>query len=379
MKKLSYLFLLVILIIPTFVYAEESCDNKGVFIKMIELKKTTGLTEELSDVTLEDSKINLDVKMYEVGDSIEYKVIIKNDSKEDYVVDDKSSNEDNTIEYRLEAKDGSNKIKKGTEEEFTLKVIYKTEVAQEQFKAGKFDASSTVLLKVEESKLIPIDINPKTRNIFCFLILLMIGVSIIFLFKIKNKKLHIFFLSILMLLPVCVLADCNYNVELNSNIIIGYVKPNPCTYDGELVQGAEYTNGQYTYRYMQEGSSFSGWRNISLDGWGVRLSDASSTDPVSTTLCTTINNKPIVSMSNMFDNSRVSEIDTSSFDTSSVISMDHMFSFSPNLLEIDTFNFDTSNVETMYSMFFGCSGLTTINLSNMDTSNLTNMSSVLGD
>ena len=25
---------------------------------------------------------------------------------------------------------------------------------------------------------------------------------------------------------------------------------NPCTYDGELVQGAEFVNGQYTYRYM---------------------------------------------------------------------------------------------------------------------------------
>ena len=26
-----------------------------------------------------------------------------------------------------------------------------------------------------------------------------------------------------------------------------------CTYDGELIKGAEYVNGQYTYRYMQQG------------------------------------------------------------------------------------------------------------------------------
>ncbi|MBQ3307082.1 MAG: BspA family leucine-rich repeat surface protein [Bacilli bacterium] len=384
MKKLSYLFLLVILIIPTFVYAEESCDNKDVFIKMIELKKTTGLTEELSDVTLEDSKINLDVKMYEVGDSIEYKVIIKNDSKEDYVVDDKSTNEDNTIEYSLIPKDGTKKIKKGTEEEFTLKVIYKTEVAQEQFRSGKFDASSTVLLKVEEAKLIPIDINPKTGSIFCFLILLMIGVSIIFLFKIKNKKLHIFFLSILMLLPVSVLADCSYNIELNSNIIIGYVKPNPCTYDGELVQGAEYVNGQYTYRYMQEygynnSTSLYEWQNIENDGWAVRLSDTSSTDPVTSRLCTSINDKPIVSMQDMFYYSKTTSIDTSSFDTSNVINMKEAFAGCSNLEMIDVTNFDTGNVKNMTSMFGGCSSLTELNLSSFDLRGASSFSAISGN
>ncbi|MBQ3307995.1 MAG: BspA family leucine-rich repeat surface protein [Bacilli bacterium] len=381
MKKLIYLFLLVIFMIPTFAYAEESCGNKGIFIKMIELKKTSRLTEELSDVSFEDNKINLDIKMYEVGDFVEYTFVVKNELDKDYVIDDKNINlEGSNIEYTLKPKDGSNKIKKGTEEEFTLIVTYKMEVEQEQFRAGKYDASSTVLLKVEEPKLIPIDINPKTGSIFCFCIFLMIGVSIFFLFKIKNTKIKALVLSMFFLLPVSVLADCNYDIELNSNIMIWYVKPNPCTYDRELVQGAEYTNGQYTYRYKQEYGYNSStrlyeWQNIENDGWGVHLSDPSSTDPVTTKLCTSINNKPIVSMSNMFHNSQTTSIDTSSFDTSNVINMSQMFTSSINLESIYVLNFDTSNVTNMYEMFAGCTTLDSLNLSGFDLSSISYESS----
>ena len=85
-----------------------------------------------------------------------------------------------------------------------------------------------------------------------------------------------------------------------------------CTYDGNMVQGAEYTNGQYTYRYMQDHDG-STWNNISNDGWGVILTNKESTDPVNTKFCSSINGKPIVSMKSMFYNSKASSIDTSSF------------------------------------------------------------------
>ncbi len=55
---------------------------------------------------------------------------------------------------------------------------------------------------------------------------------------------------------------------------------------------------------MQEGDYTPGytnvWNNISLDGWGVQLTDKESTEPVTSELCTTINGKPIASMSYMF-------------------------------------------------------------------------------
>ena len=152
-------------------------------------------------------------------------------------------------------------------------------------------------------------------------------------------------------------------------------EPIYCTYDGELTQGAEYVNGQYTYRYMQEGKeaySELAWQNITSDGWGVQLTDKTSTDAVTSKVCTYINNKPITSMSFMFWNSQATTLDVSNFNTSNVTNMLGMFAFS-QATTLDVSNFDTSNVTDMYGMF-DSSQATTLDVSSFDTSNVTNMS-----
>ena len=146
-----------------------------------------------------------------------------------------------------------------------------------------------------------------------------------------------------------------------------------CTFDGELVQGAEYVNGQYTYRYMQERGLFVKWININEDGWGVMLADKESTDPVTTKLCNTINGKPIVSMSYMFDDSNATEIDLSSFDTSNVVDMSGMFTDS-SALELDLSSFDTRSVTNMYDMFFDSRAIEIVGLNKFDTANVIDMS-----
>ena len=199
-----------------------------------------------------------------------------------------------------------------------------------------------------------------------------------------------------------------------------------CTTTNTLTQGLKYVNGQYTYAYKQEGknSSSLSWRNITTDGWGVQLTDRTSTDAVTSSLCTYINNKPISSMSNMFVYSQATSInlsnfntskvtnmsamfyksqattlDLSSFDTSNVTLMDFMFAYSQattldasklntsivknmsymfidsQATTLDLSNFDTSNVTNMYSMFEG-SQATTLDVSKFDTSNVTNMNSM---
>ena len=158
-----------------------------------------------------------------------------------------------------------------------------------------------------------------------------------------------------------------------------YAKWN-CVFDGELVQGAEYVNGQYTYRYMQEGDySESGlaWTNISDDGWGVQLTDKTSTSPVTSKLCTYINNKPVTSMSRMFSSSAATTLNLSNFDTSKVTDMSHMF-YGSQATTLDLSNFDTSNVTDMSDMFES-SAATTLDLSNFDTSNVTDMSFMFCD
>ena len=147
-----------------------------------------------------------------------------------------------------------------------------------------------------------------------------------------------------------------------------------CTFDGTLTQGAEYVNGQYTYRYMQEGkypSSGLAWQDITSDGWGVQLTDNESTDAVTSKFCTYINNKPITSMSYMFYDSQATTLDVSNFNTSKVTDMSDMFAHS-QATTLDVSNFDTSNVTDMSSMFDICQA-TTLDVSNFDTSKVTNM------
>ena len=148
-----------------------------------------------------------------------------------------------------------------------------------------------------------------------------------------------------------------------------------CTTTDTLTQGLKYVNGQYTYAYKQEGAyanSGLAWNNMSNNGWGVQLTDKTSTDAVTSKVCTYINNKPVVSMSYMFAESKVTTIDVSNFNTSNVTDMSSMFRFS-KATTLDVSNFDTSKVTNMSNMFWN-SKATTLDVSNFDTSNVTNMS-----
>ena len=133
-----------------------------------------------------------------------------------------------------------------------------------------------------------------------------------------------------------------------------------CTTTDTLEYYLEFVDGQYTYYY--NGST----------GWSVILTNKTSTDPVTTELCGTINDKPIVSMYQMFYNSKATSIDVSSFDTSNVTDMHSMFENSAATEIKGLENFDTSKVTNMSGMF-SVSSATTLDLSSFDTSNVTDM------
>ena len=125
---------------------------------------------------------------------------------------------------------------------------------------------------------------------------------------------------------------------------------------------SKFVDGQYTYRSYDK-------------GWSVALTDKSSTNPVTTELCGTINDKPIVSMQYMFQYSKATSIDVSSFDTSNVTNMSYMFDSSAATEIKGLENFDTSNVTDMSGMF-ASTKVTSLDLSGFDTSKVTNMLSM---
>lgn len=102
--------------------------------------------------------------------------------------------------------------------------------------------------------------------------------------------------------------DLNGIVLSGGYMQITEVVPDACVFTGNLVDGATYSYGQYTYIYKMynyynvDEDSYQ-LESLSDDGWSVILTDKDSTAPVTSEICSSINDKPIVSTSAMFANS----------------------------------------------------------------------------
>lgn len=176
-------------------------------------------------------------------------------------------------------------------------------------------------------------------------------------------------------------GDQNYNQNKKISGVIGINEYKSdgsiyCTYNGEMMQGAEFANGDFTYKYKQDGKFNKSvpvdWQNADGDGWGVQLTDKTSTDPIKVETCTYINNKPVIYASMMFSNSKATSIDLSKTNTSKIQTFSGMFTGAV-AKTINFENVDTSNVVAMDAMFESAA-TETLDLSGFDTSNVTNMS-----
>ena len=385
MRNKLLLFILLLLI-PFYVYAEDSCNPNNIIIESITQNNKTEDVYELSQPTIENNKIKLDLKMSSVGDNIEYKLIVKNTSEEEYNLnlDNLLSNTD-YISYSFSNNEDSNIIEPNSTKEIILKVEYKNEVPIEQFTSNTLEDNKTISLdflkkEVVEETIIDAITNPNTKDkIIIYTIVAIISLTITILLIVTKNKKYIKYMIIpisLIVVPITIKALCTCNIEVESNIQLERKKT--CFYDGELVPGAEYVNGQYTYRYMQQldgSSNRERWIDIDKDGWGMALTDITSTDPVTTKMCTSINDKPIVSLYATFMRSVASSIDVSSFDTSNVYNMRSAFIYCKANEIIGLDKWDTSNVKDMQLMFRETIA-PNLNLNGWDTSSVTTMKSM---
>ena len=85
----------------------------------------------------------------------------------------------------------------------------------------------------------------------------------------------------------------------------------------------------------------------------------------------------LTSMSFMFGGCpKLTDIDLSGFDTTSVTNMQEVFRRSGSLTNLDLSDFNTASATNMYNMFAECSSLTSLDLSNFNTTAVTNMSNM---
>ena len=160
MKKI--LIFILLLIIPFYVYAEDSCSQDDIQIESITLDSTQGNIEETSAPTTDNNQINLGLKANVIDDNATYKVVIKNTSDQDYTFA-KSSLSTDYLNYDISYDDDSDIVKAGESKTIYLKVHYAIKPSTENLNNGVLNENPTIAFSL--SKEIDSSIlNPNTND-----------------------------------------------------------------------------------------------------------------------------------------------------------------------------------------------------------------------
>lgn len=144
MKKALLIILLFIMFIP-FIVNAESCDSDKITISSITIENKSNGVEEIDEATVSGKNLNL--SMSNVGDNIEYKIVVKNDSNEDYELDKNSFNiSSEYVDYTFESEDNSNIIKSDSSKVVYLKINYTNEVPNEIFELGAYKDNKSMIV-----------------------------------------------------------------------------------------------------------------------------------------------------------------------------------------------------------------------------------------
>ena len=205
MKK--YLFILLILLVPISVFA-----NEDIKLNSIEVEENYQVFEK-NPARIENDSIFIDLQFDRVESYIIYKVNIENKTNDNYIVDNDSIHFDSDyINYSIQC-DSSNNIKPHSKNNCHIKVTYKNKVESELLSSGIVKDNKEFNLTLLQRDLI----NPQTSNNI-MMVLLIIAIVLFVLFK--QKKMGVALILVLLLFPNKILADKKYDFIVNSNIEI---------------------------------------------------------------------------------------------------------------------------------------------------------------
>ena len=150
MKKALLTIIFLLLFLP--IVKAESCDVNKVKIDSIVLEDSNGNAVEKNKASIEDGNINLDLSMFDVGDSITYKMLIRNDSNDNLEINEDSFNisSSNYIKYSLNDEDSVLVRAKSTKPIY-LKVEYENEIPESDLEDGSYKEQKDLTLGLSMS------------------------------------------------------------------------------------------------------------------------------------------------------------------------------------------------------------------------------------
>ena len=215
MKRI--IILIIILMSPLLVFAEDNCDNSSINIKSINLINSSNTTSEITNATISNNIVNLNLRVNQVNDFAEYEFIIENKTNKDLYIDNntiKSNN--NYINYRIKIDNTDNVLKPNKETKVNLKISYDKETTESIVNSN--DNLSFYLIDENPIK------NPVTGNSIIYIVLLlMLVLMFVFLLR-KNKSkysnLVLIIVALLLIYPISTKAICKIDIKVNSSVEI---------------------------------------------------------------------------------------------------------------------------------------------------------------
>lgn len=275
MRKIKYLLILTILLIPILVKAN-NCELDKVSIKAVTIKKQSDKAEEIEKAALDNNQVNLNIKFQEEGDYISYNVFMQNNTNEDYeFYTDKFNINSDYIAYEIASTDPV--IKAGEGKIIEIKASYKKAVEDEKFESGIFQDNKAINLKLLNDDKIT---NPETGINHTIFSVLCIFLGCFIIWKtIKDpesqKEIAILLFISTIIIPITANASCQYNMEINSNVTIEQIKKvcviegiGQCNsrIEGEYIRKREITEKEF-YTYLENTNS------INMDHDFIRTED----------------------------------------------------------------------------------------------------------
>ena len=240
-KAISLLVILTLLILPFMVKAEDICEDDKISITSIEVETIPNSIEEVTPGTVEGKTINLNLSMSEEGDYIQYKLLVKNDSNQDYELSSNSITSDSDyVEYSIETEDGSNVIEAKSSKNALLTVRYANQVPSNVFENGTYNNVQSLKVEFTSENTINVPDTLKNKSIILLFIIVIVLVELIVYSVIKKKnckKIMMLLIAALITIPICTYAVCVCKVDINSSIsFIDNCYDNVCVNDNAYTQ-----------------------------------------------------------------------------------------------------------------------------------------------
>ena len=219
MKKLIFTIIILLTIVPCVVLAG-TCKPDDIELVSVTLSKTIGNGVESNAASIDDKKVNLDVKLNDPNDYMEYTIKVRNSGTEDYYIKEEDLSVNNYMRYELLHEGSTYKIEPNSEKEIVLRVIYKDRVEG----TGNYTSTDTLKLDILDKQdirvgntLMNLSLGLKIL-IALVLIAIIVGLVILFVNNKKSRKMLVLLIGIAIFIPISSNASCDLKIDVDVKV-----------------------------------------------------------------------------------------------------------------------------------------------------------------